>query len=154
MNTRRHSAIGRFLNKIRIADTGCWIWQASTNGVGYGQFVPSRPMLAHRFAYQYFIGELIPSLEIDHICRVKLCVNPLHLRQVTRAENLTNWLRPPCARCGKETTVNAKGERRCFPCQKIRGRESAARWLRLPGNAEIARQRTRDWKRAHKSSIV
>jgi hypothetical protein len=42
-------------------------------------------VLAHRWAYQWFYDEL-PG-DLDHTCRVTNCVNPWHLRPLTRAAN-------------------------------------------------------------------
>lgn len=43
--------------------------------------------MAHRFAYRDRVGEIAEGMEIDHICRVRDCVEPSHLEQVTPAEN-------------------------------------------------------------------
>lgn len=42
---------------------------------------------AHREAYKAFKGEIPDGLELDHLCRVRNCVNPDHLEPVTRLEN-------------------------------------------------------------------
>jgi hypothetical protein len=34
-----------------------------------------------------FVGPLDPVLQIDHLCRVRDCVNPTHLEQVTSKVN-------------------------------------------------------------------
>jgi hypothetical protein len=39
--------------------------------------------LAHRWSYRYHVGPLIDGLHLDHLCRVRNCVNPYHLEQVT-----------------------------------------------------------------------
>jgi hypothetical protein len=44
-------------------------------------------VLAHRWAYEHFIGPIPAGLEIDHLCRVRHCVNPAHLEPVTKSEN-------------------------------------------------------------------
>ena len=45
-------------------------------------------ILAHRFSYEHF-RELIPEgLQIDHLCRVRHCVNPVHMEAVTQQENI------------------------------------------------------------------
>jgi len=43
---------------------------------------------AHRFSYEYFVGPIPHNKEIDHICRVRHCVNPAHLRTVSHRENV------------------------------------------------------------------
>lgn len=68
--------------------TPCWIWTASKNWDGYGQFRwGGRQQLAHRVSYQILVGAIPPGLELDHLCRVRDCVNPAHLESVTSAEN-------------------------------------------------------------------
>lgn len=43
---------------------------------------------AHRVAYELTRGPIPAGMEIDHLCRVRSCVNPDHLEAVTRGENL------------------------------------------------------------------
>jgi len=78
--------------------TGCWLWGGSYFPNGYGQvWSPAlqRPTQAHRLVYEFF-GEPIPEgLTIDHVCRVRACVNPHHLQVVTQKENI----HAPGARC-------------------------------------------------------
>lgn len=88
--------IQRFLAKIRFSQDGCWIWNASIKPNGYGQFQMGRKTdvgnrssdPAHRVSYSFFVGEIPEGLQIDHLCRVPLCVNPSHLEVVTQRENI------------------------------------------------------------------
>lgn len=50
---------------------------------------------AHRFAYECVNGVTVPKGEdVDHLCGVKLCVNPEHLEAVTHRENIIRmWAR-------------------------------------------------------------
>jgi hypothetical protein len=34
---------------------------------------------AHRVSYEHYVGPIPKGLEIDHLCRVRHCVNPAHL---------------------------------------------------------------------------
>jgi hypothetical protein len=79
----------RFRVKVRPAETGdCLLWIAAQDGHGYGQMnVGGRPVKAHRLAWTFARGPIPPGLSIDHLCRVRLCVNPDHLEVVTLAEN-------------------------------------------------------------------
>jgi len=70
----------------------CWIWTAYVLPVGYGQFGirKTKMALAHRYAYEDAIGPIPDGLDIDHMCHNRKCVNPAHLRAVTRKQNLEN----------------------------------------------------------------
>lgn len=67
---------------------GCWLWTGTRNRGGYGDFrMPEGPRRAHRLAYENLVGPIPEGLELDHLCRVRNCVNPQHLEPVTRSEN-------------------------------------------------------------------
>ncbi len=69
--------------------TPCWIWAGKPNGDGYGIYSrgDGGSTLAHRRMFEKH-RDLIPgSMQIDHLCRVRLCVNPDHFEIVTNAEN-------------------------------------------------------------------
>lgn len=70
--------------RYEVDTNGCWIWQGGVINSGYGTY---GRRLAHRMFYQQAHGPIPPGLTIDHLCRVKLCVNPDHLEAVTNAEN-------------------------------------------------------------------
>lgn len=73
----------------RVTETGCWIWEKALNHLGYariGHNGKSRP--AHRVSYEAFKGPIPEGLEIDHVCKVRCCLNPEHLEAVNRMENM------------------------------------------------------------------
>jgi hypothetical protein len=75
-----------FLAKTR--KTNCTVWIGSTNTLGYGIIsIDGRLQLAHRIAFEAEYGPIPQGLVIDHLCRVRNCVNPLHLEAVTSGEN-------------------------------------------------------------------
>ena len=82
------------LASVKPDPNNCWIWQLYKHQLGYGQVQwridgpPSKTYLAHRASYLLFVGPIPPGLEIDHLCRVRSCVNPDHLETVTHAENI------------------------------------------------------------------
>lgn len=74
------------------ANTGCWLWTASLNWAGYGQLREregGKPKIraAHRVAWTLYRGPIPEGMFIDHLCRVRSCVNPDHLRVVTPYQN-------------------------------------------------------------------
>lgn len=81
--------LDRFLSKIERPDSGCWLWTGwQFSGTGYAGFgIGGRSILGHRFAYQVLIGAIDDGLHLDHLCRVRHCVNPAHLEPVTPREN-------------------------------------------------------------------
>jgi hypothetical protein len=77
----------RFWRKVDTSGD-CWIWTATLIPRGYGRFwLDGKQRLAHRVAYEWLIGSIPETLEIDHLCRVRACVNPDHLEPVTADEN-------------------------------------------------------------------
>lgn len=68
---------------------GCWLWTGTTTKAGYGQVRRNgKAIYAHRAVYEALVGPIPEGLQIDHLCRVRNCVNPLHLEPVTQRENL------------------------------------------------------------------
>lgn len=64
---------------------GCWLWVGALDKKGYGRWRRQAP---HRYAYEQARGPILDGLQIDHLCRVRHCVNPAHLEAVTLRENL------------------------------------------------------------------
>lgn len=77
--------------RVRIQDDGCWIWTGAKQGE-YGLVRGPRPerrsLSAHRLSYEHHVGPIPDGMEIDHLCCVKLCVNPYHLEPVTHRANI------------------------------------------------------------------
>lgn len=89
MGIIKREPIERFREKYVVdSKTGCWIWIASLNNKGYGNFrVDDKIVKAHRFSYEYYNGPLDNNLEICHNCANRRCVNYEHLRQDTSSSN-------------------------------------------------------------------
>ena len=76
-----------FFGKVKKTNT-CWIWNGCVRN-GYGLFRYKEKVIgAHRFSYELLRGPIPKGLQLDHLCRVRNCVNPNHLEPVTQAENL------------------------------------------------------------------
>lgn len=127
----------RFLAKAEKHDAdcdccaGCWFWTGAIDLKGYARFGLARKnRTAHRVSYELFVGPIPEGLSLDHLCRVRHCVNPAHLEPVTNAENLRRGLWPHnrykqhCPQ-GHKLVLKRNGTRRhCPQCD----RESARRY--------------------------
>ena len=79
---------------IPVTESGCWVWLGSLDTAGYGRFTiwsedtqKQQQFSAHRESYKYFCGPIPEGKEIDHLCKVRCCVNPTHLEPVSDYEN-------------------------------------------------------------------
>ena len=138
----------RFLAKVEPEPiSGCHLWSGAMNPTGYGSFGIKvsygvfKNVLAHRFAYQLAHGTIPSGLCVDHKCRIRACVNPDHLRLVTRGQNVLenshglaarNAAAVRCCR-GHEfsdgNTSNVLGRRICKTCKRERARRIRAKKL-------------------------
>ena len=75
-------------NKYVEFSGACWLWTGGKNSGGYGTFHLGHTVDSHRFAHEFFKGPIPPDIQIDHLCRVRNCVNPDHLEAVTQQENI------------------------------------------------------------------
>jgi hypothetical protein len=134
--------IERFEQRIKRRDDGCWEWTGTrTSDRVYPRFCveKTRYVLAHRFAYEHYVGPIPKGLTIDHLCRFTLCVNPEHLEPVTNVENVMRG-NGPCAMNARKThckrghplvsgqiytSINRNGRlrRQCKACTSRRGSE-------------------------------
>ena len=78
--------------KILEEDRGyrslCWVWQGIKSQRGYGYVsMDGRTQMVHKVLWEKEHGPIPSGLELDHLCRVKACVNPAHLEPVTHREN-------------------------------------------------------------------
>lgn len=135
----KNDALERAVTKMVVEESGCWIWIGAKsgppnglNGEQYGNFWTGiKPMRAHRFMYQFFIGKIPKEMVIDHLCRRPSCVNPNHMEIVTQRENSRRSLSPAGLKsqqthCKRghifddlNTRRTATGNRICRKCDSI-----------------------------------
>ena len=118
----------------------CWLWTGSINENGYGLFkVSGKTMKSHRVAYETYNRPIETGNVIDHLCKVRNCVKPDHLEQVSQAENLyrgntiasVNRLKKYCIN-GHEftednTIIRKNNTRNCRKCINLLKKKYRAR---------------------------
>jgi hypothetical protein len=129
----------RFWSKVKHTPDwdGCWLWTDKPHTHGYGRFHVSRGnrIMAHRLAYELLVGPIPDGFVIDHLCRVRLCVNPTHLEPVTQKENTRRGLAHELNKINHQTAkthcprghaydeantyVDPDGARRCRACRRV-----------------------------------
>lgn len=112
--------------------SGCWLWLAAlgTDGYGYVRLGRHRGIAsnypAHRFVYEFYKGPVASVLELDHLCRLRSCVNPDHLDPVSHQTNCIRGMgaagrnaRKTRCRNGHtlEDAYQVNGSRKCRVCQ-------------------------------------
>lgn len=162
---------------VPVPESGCWLWLGSIDRCGYGKMgARNGESLAHRGSYQEFIGPIPEGLEIDHLCKVRCCVNPRHLEAVTHRENvirgdmptspnLRNRRKTHCMR-GHEfagenlkiVMVKGKKVRQCWICDKARRyaqhQRSYARNKNDPNHRRKAAQRQAQYRARRRLSAM
>lgn len=131
----------RFWEKVEVnEETGCWEWAAGKKPNGYGQFrVGDGMVYAHRFAWEAFRGPIPEGLQIDHLCRVRGCVNPEHLEPVDCRTNLLRGDTVTATRAAQTECIHGhpfndtntyrrpNGGRHCRECGRLWTRERRAK---------------------------
>jgi hypothetical protein len=87
--------IDRFYTKVDKTTTpnGCWIWTASKDDKGYGNYgcpenSKNKKYRAHRFSYLISKGPIPEDLVVRHKCDNPSCVRPEHLELGTQYDNI------------------------------------------------------------------
>lgn len=113
-----------------VTESGCWLWTGYITPTGYGLInYRGATNMAHRLVYEAQRGPVTQGLQLDHLCRVRCCVNPNHLEQVSRRVNILRGTSPQAMNARKEFCVrghrfdldyvrptDGKRERRCSQC--------------------------------------
>lgn len=129
----------RFWSKVDRSGgpDACWIWNGTLQKGGYGTMCLAgsgrkRMYIVHRVSYAMHHGSTPEDRVLDHLCRNRQCVNPLHLEPVTIGENVLRGdgvnavaLRENVCKRGHELTgdnvkmmtgKNGKPKRTCRTC--------------------------------------
>ena len=122
----------RFWKYVEKTESGCWLWNGALR-YGYGRFSiggrSGRVLMSHRFSYEEANGLIPEGLQLDHLCRVRNCVNPEHLEPVMRKENIRRGESPSakqsrqthCIRghelYGENLYLSPSGKRNCRICR-------------------------------------
>ena len=119
----------RFFEKVELGSS-CWLWRGQRTHGGYAYcWMDGKKRYGHRLVYEWMVGPVPDGLELDHLCRVRHCVNPAHLEAVTRRENMVRGLtfiaaqvqRTHCPQghpySPENTRVN-RGKRQCRTCDR------------------------------------
>jgi hypothetical protein len=150
----------RYWDKISPEPTtGCWLWTAFDQE-GYGRFGwRGSVKLAHRVAYEELVGPVPDGLQLDHLCRVRQCCNPLHLEAVPQHVNRERGnyrlggekagaMKRAITHCprgheyaGDNLRVTKRGHRKCITCEKLRYREHAPVAVGYRGNRDRSNPR-------------
>lgn len=141
------SALDRFVSRTELREGGCVVWTGGKTRGGYGVFASgtshfsTTKEMAHRWSYENFVGPIPDGYDIDHLCRVRECVNPDHLEPVTRAENIRRAvaLKTHCPHGHpydeQNTRLDSYGHRSCKTC--IRARDAARAGARNAKRREL-----------------
>lgn len=123
---------------IWVAPNGCWEWTGKRDRDGY---VKLNRGLGHRVVYQDLVGPIPPGLTLDHLCRVRHCVNPDHMEPVTikvntlrgRTIQAANAQRTHCNHGHPFDAANTgrtrQGWRICRACNRERQRRTYRRLI-------------------------
>lgn len=78
-----------------VRDGRCLVWTGATLDNGYGIIsIDGRVRLVHRVMFEHAVAPLESGMQVDHLCHNRACVEPSHLRQVTRFQNQANRAGP------------------------------------------------------------
>ena len=125
--------------RYTVDENGCWTTTYCLFATGYGQIKrpiepggPEKSFGTHRAAYTFHNGTIPDGYVVDHRCFTRACVNPEHLRLLTRGENARRQHGAdfPLGQCrhghpdSERTTINAYGKPKsiCGTCQTIRNK--------------------------------
>lgn len=93
MTGRRDKIWDKVMSRVKVQSDGCWIWTGPSSGqTGRGRGYPrmsldGATMAVHKVMWIIKHGPVPPKKQLDHTCRVRMCVNPDHTEMVTHKQN-------------------------------------------------------------------
>ncbi len=128
--------------EIDMVDTdACFPWKGGRTAKGYGKF---RAFRAHRVAYTLARGPIPDGLDLDHLCRNRLCCNPAHLEAVPAKVNILRG-EGACARKARQTHCQHGHE--FTPANILRKRNGGRECKQCRKDVRAARKQWRSGKR-------
>lgn len=111
-------------------DEECWLWAYRVDDRDYGQLAywngeKAVKQKAHRAIYEALVGPIPDGYTLDHLCRVRRCVNPAHLEPVTNRVNVQRGIiyrltKTHCKKghlySGANLSMRKNGTRICRAC--------------------------------------
>ncbi|WP_327385064.1 hypothetical protein [Streptomyces sp. NBC_01207] len=152
-----------FASKVDTSSgpAACWPYTGEISRWGYGVLRPggreSNRVLAHRYQWTLFHGDVADTTEIDHVChndaverhecaggpscKHRRCCNPNHLRATDHSSNTLAGMGPPALNArkqscvhghpfsgpGSDVRISAEGHRRCRHCDRARDARRGSR---------------------------
>lgn len=101
---------------VEPGDNGCWLWNQSIGTHGYGQtWHNEKVTVAHRVAYELFVGPIPAGMMIHHRCGVRTCCNPTHLEAMTQSQHGHHhgqWCPPGPSKAMSQEEINRRANER------------------------------------------
>lgn len=151
--------INRLMSHISKDQNNCWNWIGGiTEGYGIAWY-KGKSWRAMRIIYILLKGDIPEGLQLDHLCRNTICVNPEHLEPVTSRENTLRGNSPArfnsekiyCIKghslkgknlhIGKPNKYHPRGQRYCVKCLRAKSIKYRV------DNLDKIRKYDREWKR-------
>lgn len=130
-------------------NSGCWLWTGGLRdkkdgygGVGW----EGKVWRSHKLVYTLLVHSVPDNMDLDHLCRNRICCNPDHLEPVTRKVNIHRGegvarhkaLQTHCKHgheFNEANTYSYRGNRLCRPCHS---KLTLAIYHRKRGNAQVS----------------
>jgi hypothetical protein len=138
-------AYARMMSRVEKTAT-CWLWTGPLGRGGYAYFTwreprtekfvpaPVQGVRVHRAVYEHEVGPIPEGMTLDHLCRVRHCVNPDHMEIATHRTNIlrgetlaaANARKTHCPKGhpydGDNLMTTKSGGRACKECNRVRCR--------------------------------